>query len=84
MFCLRYENVLLPLPLPLGKESPTGINQEKELVLGLLAVASVQVMFQGYRPSQRADHIDFLPLDPPEIGEKVVFLCSSSKKPLYS
>lgn len=54
-----------PLPLPLGKKVPACINQEEKLILGFLAVARVQVMFQWDRTLQRADHIDFLPLDPP-------------------
>ena len=54
--------------LPLCVEGAPGVQQQEELPLGLGAVPREEIVLQGHRASDGADHIDLATLQPPEQG----------------
>ena len=58
--------LLLPVYSPGSKEAAVSIQQQEELVAGLVAVAGVQEVFQRHGALGGADDVDILALRPPD------------------
>ena len=64
--CCCQCTLLLPVYSTCGKEAALGIQQQEEIITGLVAVASVQEVLQRHRALGRADDVDWLALCPPK------------------
>jgi hypothetical protein len=84
--CLpRYKVTILPeRHLPLSEEIFLSIEEQEELVGGLVAVAGVEEVFEGHGALRCAHHVHRTPLDTPKITGKGLGVDAPADNDKYS